>query len=108
MPHIALAIRNGEEQRWRDRVAAAGLRPTPVMDGDGQVLLSPAASLSELATDQPGLVFELGLRTNEDCALVLIDRSSMAAFESEAFRDAAAATGRKRLIIGGLHTEVCL
>jgi nicotinamidase-related amidase len=36
------------------------------------------------------------------------DRSSMAAFESEAFRDAVAATGRKRLIIGGLHTEVCL
>jgi len=31
-----------------------------------------------------------------------------ASFESEAFRDAVAATGRKRLIIGGLHTEVCL
>jgi glyoxalase family protein len=32
MHHIAFAIRDGEEQRWRDRVAAAGLRPTPVMD----------------------------------------------------------------------------
>ena len=37
-----------------------------------------------------------------------IDRSTMNAFENQAFRDAVAATGRKRLIIGGLHTEVCL
>src|SRR6476646_6542036 len=35
-----------------------------------------------------------------------IDRSTMNAFENQAFRDAVAATGRKRLIIGGLHTEV--
>jgi hypothetical protein len=37
-----------------------------------------------------------------------IDRSSMNAFEDEAFRQAVAATGRNRLIIGGLHTEICL
>jgi nicotinamidase-related amidase len=37
-----------------------------------------------------------------------IDRSSMNAFEDVAFRDAVARTGRKRLIIGGLHTEICL
>jgi nicotinamidase-related amidase len=37
-----------------------------------------------------------------------IDRSSMNAFEDEAFRDAVKATGRNRLIIGGLHTEICL
>src|SRR5580704_7416773 len=37
-----------------------------------------------------------------------IDRSSMNAFEDEAFRDAVKQTGRKRLIIGGLHTEICL
>jgi nicotinamidase-related amidase len=37
-----------------------------------------------------------------------IDRSSMNAFEDQAFRDAVRATGRKRLIIGGLHTEICL
>ena len=37
-----------------------------------------------------------------------IDRSSMNAFEDEAFRDAVKGTGRKRLIIGGLHTEICL
>jgi nicotinamidase-related amidase len=37
-----------------------------------------------------------------------IDRTSMNAFEDQAFRDAVKATGRKRLIIGGLHTEICL
>ncbi len=37
-----------------------------------------------------------------------IDRSSMNAFEDVAFREAVKATGRKRLIIGGLHTEICL
>jgi nicotinamidase-related amidase len=37
-----------------------------------------------------------------------IDRYSMSAFEDEAFSKAVEATGRKRLIIGGLHTEICL
>ena len=37
-----------------------------------------------------------------------IDRSSTNSFESEAFRDAVAATGRRRLIFGALQTEVCL
>jgi nicotinamidase-related amidase len=37
-----------------------------------------------------------------------IDRTSMNAFEDQAFREAVAETGRKRLIIGGLHTEICL
>jgi nicotinamidase-related amidase len=37
-----------------------------------------------------------------------IDRTSMNAFEDQPFRDAVAATGRKRLIIAGLHTEICL
>jgi nicotinamidase-related amidase len=37
-----------------------------------------------------------------------IDRSSMNAFEDEAFREAVKATGRKRLIIGALHSEICL
>jgi hypothetical protein len=32
----------------------------------------------------------------------------MSAFEDAAFREAVRATGRKRLIIGGLHTEICL
>jgi nicotinamidase-related amidase len=37
-----------------------------------------------------------------------IDRSSMNAFEDTAFSEAVKATGRKRLIIAGLHTEICL
>jgi nicotinamidase-related amidase len=37
-----------------------------------------------------------------------IDRTSMNAFEDTAFSEAVKATGRKRLIIGGLHTEICL
>jgi len=37
-----------------------------------------------------------------------IDRTSMNAFEDDAFREAVEATGRKRLIIGALHTEICL
>src|SRR5258706_8211545 len=37
-----------------------------------------------------------------------IDRTSMNAFEDEAFRAAIEATGRKRLIIGGLPTQICL
>jgi nicotinamidase-related amidase len=37
-----------------------------------------------------------------------IDRASMNAFEDKPFRDAVEATGRKRLIIAGLHTEICL
>jgi nicotinamidase-related amidase len=37
-----------------------------------------------------------------------IDRTSMNAFEDQAFVEAVKATRRKRLIIGGLHTEICL
>src|SRR6201991_726936 len=36
-----------------------------------------------------------------------IDRTSMNAFEDAAFRAAVEATGKKRLIIAGLHTEIC-
>ena len=49
----------------------------------------------------PSILSELG-------GIEPIDRSSMNAFEDRAFRDAVKATGRKRLIIGGLHTEICL
>ena len=77
----------------------------------------------------------LGVWTSDDCALVLIDfqkemfesirsetkadlaelpgvpvidRTSMNAFEDSAFSAAVKKTGRKRLIIAGLHTEICL
>jgi nicotinamidase-related amidase len=49
----------------------------------------------------PSILFELD-------GIEPVDRSSMNAFEDEAFRQAMQATGRKRLIIGGLHTEICL
>jgi hypothetical protein len=38
----------------------------------------------------------------------VIDRTSMNAFEDRAFSDAVKKTGCKRLIIAGLHTEICL
>src|SRR5260370_2916054 len=38
----------------------------------------------------------------------VIDRTTMNAFEDRAFREAIKKTGRKRLIFGGLHTEICL
>ena len=41
-------------------------------------------------------------------AVSVIDRTSMNAFEDRAFSDAVKQTGRKRLIIAGLHTEICL
>lgn len=50
---------------------------------------------------QPAILAELG-------DIEPIDRSSMDSFEDQAFREAVAATGRKRLIFGGLQTEVCL
>ena len=37
-----------------------------------------------------------------------IDRVSMNAFEDHRFREALKKTGKKRLIMGGLHTEICL
>lgn len=38
----------------------------------------------------------------------VIDRSSMNAWEDEAFHAAVESTGRKRLIFGALYTEICL
>ena len=40
--------------------------------------------------------------------LAVIDRSSMNAWEDEAFRAAVEKTGRKRLVFGALWTEICL
>src|SRR5262249_43354519 len=45
---------------------------------------------------------------NELPGIKIIDRSSMNAWEDKSFRDAVAKTGRKRLIIGALFTEICL
>jgi nicotinamidase-related amidase len=45
---------------------------------------------------------------NELPGVQVIDRSSMNAWEDEAFRTAVVKTGRKRLIFGALYTEICL
>jgi len=37
-----------------------------------------------------------------------IDRTSMNAFEDRPFREAVQGTRKKRLIVGGLHSEICL
>ena len=73
MHHVAFAIRDGEEQRWRDRLAAAGLRPTPVMDrktNKSVYFREPSRVLFELATDQPGFVFEPADSLGESLMLV--------------------------------------
>jgi glyoxalase family protein len=71
--HIAFTIREGEQEAWRSRVAAAGLRPTPVMDRrmfKSVYFREPGGVLLEVATDQPGFVFEPPDHLGE--ALVLI------------------------------------
>ena len=71
--HIAFAIRDGDEQRWRDRVAAAQLRLTPVMDRKANKSVyfrEPSRVLFELATDRPGFVFEPADSLGESLVLV--------------------------------------
>jgi glyoxalase family protein len=73
MHHVAFTIRDGEEQRWRDRLDAAGLRPTPVMDrqtAKSVYFREPSRVLFELSTDQPGFVFEPADRLGESLMLV--------------------------------------
>ena len=73
MHHIAFTIRDEDEHRWRDRVAAAGLRPTPVLDrkmAKSVYFREPGRILFELATDQPGFVFEPTESLGESLVLV--------------------------------------
>ena len=59
--HVAFTIPDGEQDAWRSRVAAAGLRPTPVLDRKmfkSVYFREPSGVLLEVATDQPGFVFE--------------------------------------------------
>lgn len=73
MHHVAFTIRHGEEERWRDGVAAAGLRPTPVLDrkmAKSFYFREPNRVLFELATDQPGFVFEPAGSLGESLVLV--------------------------------------
>ena len=79
--------------RWLAKTAKAFDMPI--------VLSSVGVGNGIFAPTQPAILAELP-------DVEPIDRSTMNAFDNQAFRDAVAATGRKRLIIGGLHTEVCL
>ncbi len=61
MHHVAFTIRDGEQEAWRSHLAAAGLRPTPVLDrkmAKSVYFREPSGVLLEVATDQPGFVFE--------------------------------------------------
>jgi glyoxalase family protein len=73
MHHVAFAIRDGAEQRWRDLVAGVGLRPSPVMDrmtNKSIYFREPSRVLFELATDQPRFVFEPAESLGESLMLV--------------------------------------
>jgi glyoxalase family protein len=73
MHHVAFVIRDGESEAWRERLARAGLRPTPVLDQrmfKSIYFREPSGALFELATDQPGFVFEPPDRLGESLVLV--------------------------------------
>jgi nicotinamidase-related amidase len=79
--------------RWPARAAKAFDVPI--------VLSTVGVESGRLSPTQPAILAELD-------GIEPIDRSSMNSFEDQAFREAVAATGRKRLIFGALQTEVCL
>jgi glyoxalase family protein len=71
--HVAFAIRDGEQDAWRSRVAAAGLRPTPVLDRKmfkSVYFREPSGVLLEVATDLPGFVFENPAHLGESLVLI--------------------------------------
>jgi len=73
MHHIAFAIRDGEQEPWRERVAEAGLAPSPVLDRrmfKSIYFREPSGVLLELATDQPGFVFEDAAHLGESLVLI--------------------------------------
>jgi len=71
--HVAFTIRDGEQDAWRSHVAAAGLRPTPVLDRKmfkSVYFREPSGVLLEVATDQPGFVFEPPDHLGESLVLI--------------------------------------
>jgi glyoxalase family protein len=73
MHHIAFTIREGEQDGWRSHIAAAGLRPTPVLDRKmfkSVYFREPSGVLLEVATDQPGFVFEPAQHLGESLVLI--------------------------------------
>jgi glyoxalase family protein len=73
MHHVAFAIRDGDGDAWRERLVAARLRPTPVLDRrmfKSIYFREPSGVLFELATDRPGFVFEAPDRLGESLVLI--------------------------------------
>lgn len=73
MHHVAFAIRDGESDAWRERVVAARLRPTPVLDRrmfKSVYFRECSGVMFELATDGPGFVFEPADRLGESLVLI--------------------------------------
>jgi len=73
MHHVAFVIRDGESDAWRERLVAARLRPTAVLDRrmfKSIYFREPSGVLFELATDQPGFVFEPPDRLGESLVLI--------------------------------------
>jgi glyoxalase family protein len=71
--HVAFTIRDGEQDAWRSRLAAAGLRPTPVLDRKMAKCVyfrEPSGVLLEVATNQPGFVFETSEHLGESLVLI--------------------------------------
>jgi glyoxalase family protein len=71
--HVAFAIRDGEQNSWRSHVASAGLRPTPVLDRKmfrSVYFRERSGVLLEVATDQPGFVFEPPDQLGESLVLI--------------------------------------
>jgi glyoxalase family protein len=73
MHHIAFGIRDGEQDAWRERLSEAGRRPTPVRDRQmfkSIYFREPSGVLLELASDQPGFVFEPPEHLGESLVLI--------------------------------------
>ena len=73
MHHIAFTVRDGDANAWREVLAAAGLRPSPVLDRrmfKSIYFREPSGVLFELATHGPGFVFESPDRLGESLVLI--------------------------------------
>jgi len=87
---------------------------------DLQLLINNVAAISEAAAvfNVPTVLSTVGAAFNRDPLLAEVqavfpdqqptDRSGLNAWEDPAFVTAVEATGRHKLIIGGLYTEICL
>jgi glyoxalase family protein len=72
MHHVAFTIRDDDQHAWREHLAAAGLRPTPVLDRrmfKSIYFRESNGVLFEFATDGPGFVFEPRDRLGESLVL---------------------------------------